>query len=683
MNNTSFRLRIGRGPLVIITLFLIMIFTLGYRYFQEMKQLHLQVQTEAQLLSTQAIAKVLHERSDLFFYSSELDSEWIEKSSLNVFHLRAPITLNGYKGDWDITDNFFHRYSQDSALYAENSSFSQPLAFNLLLGERAESLYGFVAVEDSQLVFRDPLKYRRLDNSDHIRLILKKDGLPQRYVLVASQPGEMTAFEVHEDWRHAVTGEPEYQIKAFLKPSKKGYRVEFQLPYDWVGFEHRLVVMVVDVNDSYLRQVETVIGTLPTQWSGELNQLIILSYPLQKILAGLERLESTRICVVDRYQRVRTATPSMTQTVNLCDKNNEQSVRLIDAALAGTSQVVTYQRKNEQGIMSMVIASAEPVFLKEEIIGAVLLEKDSQDILTHQRKSLDRLAYIIIAVVMGIFFFIVRLSFRILRLSSELNSVINSEGRLVKTDIQSEKDARDDLGDLSRGATELLGRLGRYTHFLETIPRTLRHEILNPVNAISLGLQQLETSPEKVTEIVRKTKRSILQLELIVSRLTEAAHIEEALATDVIATIDLAYLLGEYVENIRQLHPAVQFNYSDSGSEILIQGNDLRFVQLLDKIKDNAINHLAQDGSIDIVLGYEVGWVSVTISNDGPPVSDSVLKALFTGIIPRQNATVDSPHLGIGLYIAYHIIQSHRGHIHVSNRLDGSGVSVVLTLPAA
>ncbi len=682
MKKTSFRLRIGRGPLVIISLFLIMTFILGYRYFQEMKQLHLQVQTEAQLLSAQAIAKVLHERSDLFFYSSELDSEWIEKSSLNVFHLRTPVTLNGYKDDWEITDNFLNRYSQNSTLYDEESNSSQSLAFNLLLGERAESLYGFVAVEDSQLVFRDPLKYRRLDNSDHIRLIIKRNGLPKRYVLVASQPGEMTAFEVHEDWRHTISGEPEYQIKAFLKPSEKGYQVEFQLPYDWVGFEHRLVVMVADVNDSYLRQVETVIGTLPAQWSGELNQLIILSYPLQKILTGLDRLENTRICVIDRYQRVRTVTPSVSQSNNICNKNNTKNKQLIDSALAGSSQVITYQRENDQGILNTVIASAEPVFLKQEIIGAVLLEKDSQEILTHQRKTLDRLAYVIIGVVIGIFLFILRLSFRILRLSSELNSVINSEGRLVKTDIQSEKNAHDDLGDLSRGATELLGRLGRYTHFLETIPRTLRHEILNPVNAISLGLQQLESSPEKVTEIVKKTKRSILQLELIVSRLTEAAHIEEALATDVISTIDLAYLLRDYVENIRQLHPAVRFNYSDLGQEVLIQGNDLRFVQLLDKIKDNAINHLSKDGSIDISLNCNGEWITVTISNDGPLVSDSVLKALFTGIIPRQNTTVDSPHLGIGLYIAHHIIQSHRGNIQVNNRLDGSGVVVRLTLPA-
>jgi len=681
MKQYSFRLRIGRGPLVIICIILLMIFVLGYRYFQEMKQLHLQVQTEAQLLSTQAIAKVLHERSDLFFYSSELDSEWIEKSSLNVFHLPSAIDLNGQNNDWNIADSFSHRYSEDSALYTQDSTYSQPLAFDLLLGERAETIYGFVKVEDSKLIFRDPIKYRRLDNSDHIRLIIKKNGLPQRYVLVAAQPGEMTAFEVHEDWRHTVTGQPEYQIKAFLEPLEEGYSVEFQLPYAWVGFEHRLVVMVADVDDSYLRHVKTVIGTLPEQWSGELNQLIILSYPLQKILAGLERLDTTRICVIDRYRRVRTVTPSMTQIENICDKHNEKSEQLISAALAGKSQVMTYQRRNNEGVVNTIIASAEPVFIQDDIAGAVLLEKDSQEILTHQRKTLDRLSYAIIVVFIGIVLFILRLSFRILRLSNELNSAINSEGRLVKTDIQSEKNAQDDLGDLSRGASDLLVRLSRYTHFLETIPRTLRHEILNPVNAISLGLQQLDSSPEKVAEIVKKTKRSILQLELIVSRLTEAAHIEEALATDTMVKIDLVSLLSEYVENIQQLHSTVRFQYSRPNGTAFINGNDLRFVQLLDKIKDNAINHTRDEGCIDIALTREAGLIYVTISNDGPLVSGTVLKALFTGIIPSQKSTIETPHLGIGLYIAYHIIQSHQGRITVTNRHDNSGVMVTLTIP--
>ena len=62
-------------------------------------------------------------------------------------------------------------------------------------------------------------------------------------------------------------------------------------------------------------------------------------------------------------------------------------------------------------------------------------------------------------------------------------------GRVVKGVLQSDRLAHDDLGALSRGMSDLLTRLQRYTAFLETVPRTLRHEILNPVNTISMSLQ--------------------------------------------------------------------------------------------------------------------------------------------------------------------------------------------------
>ena len=38
-----------------------------------------------------------------------------------------------------------------------------------------------------------------------------------------------------------------------------------------------------------------------------------------------------------------------------------------------------------------------------------------------------------------------------------------------------------------RADPDLLARLQRYTEFLETVPRTLRHEILNPVMAVFLA----------------------------------------------------------------------------------------------------------------------------------------------------------------------------------------------------
>jgi len=48
-----------------------------------------------------------------------------------------------------------------------------------------------------------------------------------------------------------------------------------------------------------------------------------------------------------------------------------------------------------------------------------------------------------------------------------------------------------EIGELSRSFSSLLGKLNSYTRFLETVPRMLRHEILNPVNTISMSLQNM------------------------------------------------------------------------------------------------------------------------------------------------------------------------------------------------
>ena len=41
----------------------------------------------------------------------------------------------------------------------------------------------------------------------------------------------------------------------------------------------------------------------------------------------------------------------------------------------------------------------------------------------------------------------------------------------------------------------------------------------------------------------------------------------------------------------------------------------------------------------------------------------------------------DSPHLGIGLYVAFQIAQFHQGQLKIANRGDKQGVVVSLVLP--
>jgi signal transduction histidine kinase len=51
--------------------------------------------------------------------------------------------------------------------------------------------------------------------------------------------------------------------------------------------------------------------------------------------------------------------------------------------------------------------------------------------------------------------------------------------------------AGDEIGDLARSVSNMLEKLKQHNGFLENMPRTLRHEINNPLNTLSTSLQNL------------------------------------------------------------------------------------------------------------------------------------------------------------------------------------------------
>ena len=68
-------------------------------------------------------------------------------------------------------------------------------------------------------------------------------------------------------------------------------------------------------------------------------------------------------------------------------------------------------------------------------------------------------------------------------------------GEPVLTDAQT----ADEVGELSRDVQQVLRDLARYTAFLERIPRTLRHELSNPMSTVQTSLELLsdEKDPEQ------------------------------------------------------------------------------------------------------------------------------------------------------------------------------------------
>lgn len=675
------RLSLSLQIIAFSAVFLMALPWLGNRYMNEMKEFLVQGQGDAQLLAAQAIATVLHNRSDLFNVSNVPSDSLIEASSLYVYPLDQRIVLDGFGSDWNLLLSQKREFGAESLVYDRTAGSVPAATFGLLLGAYNKHLYGLVSVNDASLVYRHP-QYTRLDSSDQIRIeLVDKNAETKRYVIITEAPGTASVYAMSDDWAKPVTGQPVYKLNAIWRVTEKGYDVEFRFPLDWLSDDQHLMISVADVNSDTERNIDSVVATLPDDNAGALNKLIIRSPELDRIIKGLGYADAN-VCIVDQFRRVRAVLGSNALQSKLCTLTDKVAPDLVAKALLGKSDVV---RSNLESGETLVLAS-HPIYQDKEIHGAVLVEKNSATILSKQENSLNKIIFattiVFIIAIVGLLLFSSLLAYRIRNLQKEVATAFDLDGRLIKETINASSNANDEVGELSRGFSILLSQLKSYTGFLESVPRTLRHEILNPLNTISMALQKMNADNAFDEKLIKSANTASRQLELIVHSLTEAAHIEDALSQDEKESFDLSELLTEYVSNINLKHTDQTFTYTGPESGISIEGNDLRITQLLDKIKDNAIDFADKDSAITFELTNNYKNQAVlSICNKGPLIPEEIINNLCSGIISHRQGVIGEPHLGIGLYVASKIAKYHNGVLKIFNANNNDGVCVVIELP--
>lgn len=649
--------------LVFSSVFLLVLSWFGFHFTEKIERSLLQGQEEAQSMVASAIATVLNGYTRLFD---------IDENALYVYPVKTLIDVDGYDEDWYPLIKRMSHYHDDKG----------ELVFSLLLANNRDYLYAYLKVNDNDIVYRNP-RYAPLDASDHIRIeYLDKNNQRHRLVILTEAQGRASVYEVMQDWRYWKSGNNINAVYAWWRETNNGYDLELRLPRDWLEPNRRLSVSVVNVFNENERNVDAVVAT-HSSGPEALNPLLFQSAEISRVIKNLSESDS-RICVVDKYRRVRAVIGGQKIQIPLCSNIDKVSESLVERALLGQTQVSRLQQAGET-----LIVAAHPVFntnvkKRAEIIGAVIVSKNSRQILAMQRDTLMDIALatlgLFLLVFVSLLFFSSWLAFRINRLQHEAVDLIDDSGRFIRHADFSDSDQQDEIGELSRSFSRLMERLNSYTRFLETVPRMLRHEILNPVNTISMSLQNLKQG--KDLKPLDTASGAVTQLQLIVSKLTEAASIDEALSQDEMEIIDIAALLKEYVENSQLKHPRFRLCYSGSDSGVYIVANDIRIVQLLDKIKDNALDFSLPDSQICFQLDVNHGdFVRISIKNEGEPIAEEQLSLLFQGMISRRKEKTGWPHLGIGLYVAHRISRFHRGKLTIANREDSHGVVVTLILP--
>ena len=712
-----------RTKLLLVALLLLLIPWMSYIYVRDLKTFLLSGQESALSLTSRAVATVLHDRPELFAEDSQIKPEDRDDNDIYAIPLADFIELNGDLNDWGEQVTQAIRYVPDN----ESINVGNDTSVKHLLGYRGNFMYGFFEVADSSVQLRKR-GFLRVNAADHIRITLQDPGPSERrYTLVAREPGRMSVYIMDDKWQYPITGQPNYDIAAEIKLTEQGYNVEVRIPRFMLSSETRLSLAVVDVDDAESLAIEAIIPTTPQSENDDLSRILVQSPEIAKILKGLDRSD-TRIWVIDKDKHVRTvvgeiSNNSASQKLNKpssatgleyvweslryyynkslqtifniieqpagdfadiegnVDKRNDL---ILDQALRGE---LSSDRRPSLDNQGTILMSGHPIFLGDDIPGAVIIEQSSNQGLEQQQEILENVIsvtlLVLITVATALLFFASRLTLRIRRLRNATETAIDRDGRIISQKLDAEAKSGDELGDLSRSVSNMLGRLSQYTSYLRGLPDTLAHEVSNPLNVVNSSLHNLsEEIPDSAdSKYMERAKNGVNRIGSILRNLTEAANLEQAMQAETREVIDLAELIESYVDGYSFSNPEQAFDVIIHSRPLLVEIAPDYIAQALDKLVDNAIDFASEGTAIVFKARKLDNFAQIDIINQGSHLPEGMAERIFEPLVSLGRKDAQKISLGMGLYIVKLIASFHGGDVLARNLLSSDGVIFSLSLP--
>ena len=683
-----------RVKLLLLSIAMLSIPYVGFQYLRETER-YFQSSLEDSLLAVAGALAVSLQNQSVLFRSSSNENRMAYP--LFVHALNYPIHVDGYTDDWASYLEWFDRFANSNQ---ELEPGRDEVMFDIVVGEHGQYLYLVVQVVDESYVYQSGGMFEP-NAADTVELVVRGENSERQSVYFGTAgPGPVTAYNIIENWDFSVARRPVNNIVGEWRETDEGYVVEVRLPQYLVN--DAIGVVVHDKDSTYDRSIK--VSTSGAAENLRLNTLLRTSAQLQQMIQRVGLKKGRRVWVINRTGQVLASGGTLasehkrgainflyTWVLPAASNSFEDDLRSASRLRGKEVLMALNGRKSTRWRSSpderaVIVSAAHPVRAGNELIGAIVVEETTNSIQTLQRDAMAALFNQSIAIFVGVslilLMFASRLSFRIAKLRDQSEQAIDEHGRVVGK--ISSSSASDEIGDLSRSFSAMVERLADYNAYLESMASKLSHELRTPLTVVSSSLQNLDALGLDTDQelYLARAREGMTRLHSLVSRLSEAARLEQSISNIEFEEIDLVALLNGCVDGYRSIFPASQIELICSTRACPISGSGDLIAQLMDKLIENAVAFSLDDRPIRVTLEVLSECVEISVVNRGSPLPQAMQTQIFNSMVSlRQERSDGEPHLGLGLFISRLIVEMHRGSIAAKNLQDGSGVEFKIKLP--
>ncbi|WP_076417913.1 proteobacterial dedicated sortase system histidine kinase [Colwellia sp. UCD-KL20] len=742
-NKSFFRFGL-RIKLLLLSSFLFSLPWFGYQYVWEMEK-YLRYGQEQTIVGTaRALATALHERPNLFNNQASFLPNVEKGKDLYSYKLTTAIQLDGLPIDWPLFNSRAHYYGEKNQLSKSNSAESS-LHFNASVGQYDKYLYMMFTVVDNKLIYRHK-NARGIFKNDHLEIgLIDPQSNFNRFIVSNKKAGWLDAYKIETqiietdgfDYfahnppiKEIITVAP--KIQGHWLETPQGYNVELRIPMNIVG--DNIAFAFHDVDTEFADELAS-IGSADPSTAKTLGTVLVPSPEIERIVKGMSYTNSS-VWVVDQHQRVLAKAGNLKQASGVWNRRSSSNTsnnssddswlsstwsaieqnwllplyykfltkppkdfidelydaqhltgKHIKSALQGNAHSQWRLTTDQQAV---VLSAAYPIYINNQVHGAVIVEETTNGIRTLRNRALEKLFTSIIAIMLlgatSFFLFASRISNRIRTLRNQAESSIDENGRINNQLVAST--ANDEIGDLSRSFSTAVNRLSQYNHYLEGMSSRLSHELRTPIAVVRTSLENLtmQTLPENTSPYIERAQTGINTLNLILTNMSEATNLEHMLQSTEHVPFNLQQVLFGCVQGYKQIYTEVEFSLTGLNEENArsktpnIEGSPEHIAQLLDKVFANAVE-FSNDNKVSISLQETSSTFVIHISNNGKHLPELMKDRLFDSMVSmRDTKRQAQPHLGLGLYIARLIVEFHQGSISANDHHNPLGVTLSITL---